>query len=541
MKLRSLGRISYTSRILSLLFALLLVFSTAVPALAEDVLPADPGEEETVEDPPACETTGEHQFLSYSYAGNGKHVSVCELCKKEFENDCIYAEDAAVCNNDGTHGFVCTLCAGVKNVPCELAVETVLPTQTEAGIIKRSCAVCAYTVEEALIPEGERPQSSLSGDADCDGGVSAADARLILRVAVSLEDLNPEVLPYADMDHDGAISAADARLALRSSVDLEKDVRHEFVSELKKDNTCTEAGALDYHCTYCGLNVTLVIPAAGHSLKETDRVPATCTEKGSVSYVCEVCGFKQEKSLSATGHKWVDATAKEPKHCSVCNEIVKGWTQLQNGDWHYTDNDGKVPAGKAVVYATFKKVTGYWYLENGILQEQKRTGVSIGGTDWNVSNGAAKKVETEADRTLFRAFGEVEKATTPDMTKEQKLRACFDYTKTHYAESRPRTPHYQGMDWPVIYANDMFVRGTGNCFSYAAAFGYLAKAIGYENVYCCHSGGHGWTEIDGLVYDPEWSKGHTQYNYFGLSYDTRTDVRYKEAISAGLPWMHVKI
>ena len=42
----------------------------------------------------------------------------------------------------------------------------------------------------------------------------------------------------------------------------------------------------------------------------------------------------------------------------------------------------------------------------------------------------------------------------------------------------------------------MFVDGAGNCFSYGAAFAYMAKAIGYKNVYCCNSGGHGWAEVD---------------------------------------------
>ena len=101
-----------------------------------------------------------------------------------------------------------------------------------------------------------------------------------------------------------------------------------------------------------------------------------------------------------------------------------------------------------------------------------RGAVSCSGADWIVTNKVAAKVVTEADRTLFRAFGEVAKATTPDMTKEQKLRACFNYAKTAFNESRPRTPHYLGSDWPILYANDMFVRGTGNCCSYAAAFAY---------------------------------------------------------------------
>ena len=50
------------------------------------------------------------------------------------------------------------------------------------------------------------------GDADGDGKVTAADARLILRAAVGLEEVAVEV---ADIDGDGAITSADAREALR--------------------------------------------------------------------------------------------------------------------------------------------------------------------------------------------------------------------------------------------------------------------------------------------------------------------------------------
>ena len=97
------------------------------------------------------------------------------------------------------------------------------------------------------------------------------------------------------------------------------------------------------------------------------------------------------------------------------------------------------------------------------------------------------------------------------------------------------------MDWPELYANDMFVDGAGNCFSYASAFAYMAKAIGYENVYCCSSGGHGWAEINGLVYDPEWSRHSNKSTYFGISYNASTDVNYKAGISPGYAWMHIKI
>lgn len=59
------------------------------------------------------------------------------------------------------------------------------------------------------------------GDVDHDGTVSPADARLILRKNVGVEDLCDELANLlADMDRDGEITVADARLALRVSVGL---------------------------------------------------------------------------------------------------------------------------------------------------------------------------------------------------------------------------------------------------------------------------------------------------------------------------------
>ena len=204
----------------------------------------------------------------------------------------------------------------------------------------------------------------------------------------------------------------------------------------------------------------------------------------------------------------------------------------------YADKNGKIDYSFTGIA---QNASGYWYIKKGKLDFTYRNAVTYNGSDWNVIDGKATKVTTEEQRTLFRAFKLLSKITDSSMTNSQKLKKCFDYVKGAYIEKNPRIPHYKGMDWPVIYANDMFVRGTGNCFSYAACFAYLAKAIGYENVYCCHSGGHGWAEIDGLVYDPEWSIHHSKYTYYALSYNTKTDVDYKGAIASGYAWMHVKI
>lgn len=154
---------------------------------------------------------------------------------------------------------------------------------------------------------------------------------------------------------------------------------------------------------------------------------------------------------------------------------------------------------------------------------------------------AMEGMSPESLATLQRAQAVVASITNEGMAKEEKLRACFEFVKT-YRGGRPRIPNYTGMDWPVVYANDMFVNdGKGNCFSYAAAFAYMAKAIGYEEVYACHGGGHGWAEVDGLIYDPERNKFDPSFHYYGVSYDEKTKVDYKGSIAAGQPWMHVKI
>ena len=69
----------------------------------------------------------------------------------------------------------------------------------------------------------------------------------------------------------------------------------------------------------------------------------------------------------------------------------------------------------------------------------------------------------------------------------------------------------------------------------------MGKAIGYTEVYACNSGGHGWAEIEGKYYDPEWDMHHQEYNHFGVAPTDPNDVDYSGGISPGEPYMHVKV
>lgn len=246
---------------------------------------------------------------------------------------------------------------------------------------------------------------------------------------------------------------------------------------------------------------------------------------------------KGTKTLKAgtldVGTKYYSYNAEKTKTLSKKTVYVDGKLYtgyyMSSGKKMYRAKKGKL----TLINTTFKDGTKYYSYNAGKKQTLSKKTVYVNGK-------AVKGMSAESLATLQRAQAVVNDITDDSMTKKEKLKVCFDFVKT-YKECRPRTPHYTGMDWPVIYANDMFVDGTGNCCSYAAAFAYMAKAIGYEEVYCCNSGGHGWAEVDGLIYDPEWSLHHKEYSYYALSYNTKMDQNYKGAIAAGQPWMHVKI
>ncbi len=270
----------------------------------------------------------------------------------------------------------------------------------------------------------------------------------------------------------------------------------------------------------------------------------------------EETGVYYYNGKPATGKHTVGSKSYVFKEGKLCNGFV-----TVDGKTYYYNSSGKIVkdavvgnktdgyyyAGKdGVITYKFNGIAkndkGYWYCKNSKVDFTYRNAVTYNKEDWLVLNGKATKVETEKDRTLFRAFKELEKCIDDDsMTKSEKLKVAFKYVQGAYTEKNPRIPHYHGDGWVELYANDMFVDRTGNCCSYGAAFAYMAKAIGYEEVYACNSGGHGWAEIDGKVYDPEWGRHKKDKSYFGLDYDTCKDPAYKAAIAPGYDWMHVKV
>ena len=81
--------------------------------------------------------------------------------------------------------------------------------------------LCAVWVVLSVFPAAASQMNVLLGDADTDGEITAADARIALRLSVGLEASNANIIKICDIDFNGKADAADARLILRASVGLE--------------------------------------------------------------------------------------------------------------------------------------------------------------------------------------------------------------------------------------------------------------------------------------------------------------------------------
>lgn len=163
--------------------------------------------------------------------------------------------------------------------------------------------------------------------------------------------------------------------------------------------------------------------------------------------------------------------------------------------------------------------TTYYIGSDGVIQARKK------GNTMYYANGKKKMNQTAYEyETLLRAKAVVAAITTPGMSQSEKFQTCYNWVIKHYYNTRRIFQNQTS--WPALYANDYFLTGSqgGDCFSDSCTFAYLARALGYKNVYVCvdtdlfDDSGHCWAEINGLVYDPLFSEAKNYYKYFGATY-----------------------
>ena len=151
------------------------------------------------------------------------------------ENGCFLAVSSGLCGGGAKQMEIRSPLVAVSD-----RLET--PVYSAVTVTDDTLCVAAYTVVDGVAQQidsyGLRKDSVvyLPGDADMDGEVTPADARLTLRIAVGLDRVTPITKAAADVDGDVYVSPADARLVLRMAVALEplREETRIFLTELAK-------------------------------------------------------------------------------------------------------------------------------------------------------------------------------------------------------------------------------------------------------------------------------------------------------------------
>lgn len=216
---------------------------------------------------------------------------------------------------------------------------------------------------------------------------------------------------------------------------------------------------------------------------------------GNVWYYMDKNGVMQTGWVSLNG-TW---------YYMYANGAMASSTWLQLGrEWYYVTTSGNMVTG-------WNQINGIWYYmySNGVMaHDTVIDGYELNSSGaWNVAlsavNAAAQGVITLAGADLFSCYRWI----------------VDNCTYQSFYEETPA-----GYTWQEWRAVQMFNNRYGDCHSFAALFGYTARALGYDaqiiSGYTTTVSGkwvdHGWVEINGAIYDPdlEYELG---YNCFGQS------------------------
>lgn len=156
----------------------------------------------------------------------GFEVNKCAYCSQQNVNylslephdNIIEYIVEPTCNKGGIRHTTCKVCGyeRTQEVPrtdihnwSEWSI-TVPPTESSDGEKERHCVECGRPQKE-IMPS----ISALIGDINCDGKVSAIDARWVLQHVAGTRELDEHYLKLADVNNDGKVSAIDARKILQ--------------------------------------------------------------------------------------------------------------------------------------------------------------------------------------------------------------------------------------------------------------------------------------------------------------------------------------
>lgn len=99
------------------------------------------------------------------------------------------------------------------------------------------------------------------------------------------------------------------------------DYKHNYISKIITDATCTETGEIEWKCTGCGDTYKETIPAKGHTDEVVEQVNASCIHTGFEAGIkCKDCG------LWKNGEKYIE---KDPRNIIPINKDAHSITYIK--------------------------------------------------------------------------------------------------------------------------------------------------------------------------------------------------------------------
>lgn len=209
-------------------------------------------------------------------------------------------------------------------------------------------------------------------------------------------------------------------------------------------------------------------------------------------------------------------------HTDANGALQTGWAELDGQRYFFFDT------GAAAVGWTTLGTDVYYFDANGVMARDTVINGCIVGSD-----GKLLKTLDETGKAQQAAVveGILASIITPEMTEDEKLRACYNYmVNTH---SYKRTYETPTADWTGTFGLEILTSGQGNCYRFASAYASLVKGLGYDarvatGRIISSRGGlapHGWTEVligdTWYIFDTEMqyaTKGRK--NYYFKTYAT---------------------
>lgn len=208
-----------------------------------------------------------------------------------------------------------------------------------------------------------------------------------------------------------------------------------------------------------------------------------------------------------------------------------GWVMDKNGRVYYYDEDGKKVTqqqkqiGNKYYYFDKKgrqhvgwmEYKGHYYYYNiaakkkGYLICNKTiNGIKLNAKGFAVNNKDKARLLARANKIVFSI-------TNFKMSQKKKNKVCFLYIRNKTDWRNISGFRRNLKNWDQFYASYAIYKGYGDCYTGGCGFAYLATAAGAKKVYAVSSGGHGWAEINGRFYDPNWSWATKNVNkYFNV-------------------------